>query len=45
MGEERPILVTSCRSDNTSAPNAFTILGLFNIFRPGRDFGAFSLGS
>jgi len=29
--EAKPVLVTSCCGANTSIPNAFTILGLFNI--------------
>jgi hypothetical protein len=33
--------VTSCCSDDSFAPHRFTILGLFNIFRPCRNFGAF----
>jgi hypothetical protein len=31
--EARPILVTSCCNGNTFVPNAFTILGMFNIFQ------------
>jgi hypothetical protein len=31
--EARHVLVTSCCDGNTSIPNAFTILGMFNIFQ------------
>ncbi len=33
--EEKPVLVTSCCGANTSIPNAFTFLGLFNIVLKG----------
>jgi hypothetical protein len=31
--EARLVLVTSCFDGNTSIPNAFTFLGMFNIFQ------------
>ncbi len=41
--EGRLILVTSCCSDNSSVPSAFTILGLLfnNIFPPGPGLWSF----